>query len=73
LRDAVEAYREALKEFTEEAAPYQHKIAQNDLDRANTLLAQRRADLENRTLLREILPRDCYRCSTDMNACSLGA
>jgi hypothetical protein len=42
LWHAVDAYREALKELTPEAAPYQHNIAQQNLDRANALLAQRR-------------------------------
>jgi hypothetical protein len=42
LEQAVSAYREALKECTKEAAPYWHDIAHKNLDRANTLLAQRR-------------------------------
>jgi tetratricopeptide (TPR) repeat protein len=42
LEEAVLAYREALKEFTKEAAPYWHNFAQQNLDRTNTLLAQRR-------------------------------
>jgi hypothetical protein len=40
--EAVFAYREALKEFTPEAAPYYHQIAQKNLDQANELLMQRR-------------------------------
>jgi hypothetical protein len=39
---AVDAYREALKERTPEAAPYWHSMAQKNLDRANALLAERR-------------------------------
>lgn len=39
---AVLAFRKALKEFTPEAVPYWHPIAQENLDRANALLAQRR-------------------------------
>jgi hypothetical protein len=42
LQKAVEAYREALKELTKEATPYQHKTAQKNLDLANALLAHRR-------------------------------
>jgi hypothetical protein len=44
LEEAVAAHREALKEWTKEAAPYWHNIAQQNLDRANALLAQRRGD-----------------------------
>ena len=39
---AIAAYREALKEWTKDAAPYWHEIAQKNLDRANALLAKRR-------------------------------
>ena len=42
LTEAVAAYREALKEWTKEATPYWHNIAQQNLDRAKVLLAQRR-------------------------------
>jgi tetratricopeptide (TPR) repeat protein len=42
LEEAVLAFREALKELTKKAAPYQHHIAQEGVDRANSLLAQRR-------------------------------
>ncbi|MCL2384720.1 MAG: CNP1-like family protein, partial [Alphaproteobacteria bacterium] len=44
LKKAVEAYGEALKEWTPEAAPYWHNIAQQNLDRVNALLAQRRGN-----------------------------
>jgi hypothetical protein len=37
----IGAFREALKELTKKAAPYHH-IAQQGVDRANALLAQRR-------------------------------
>ena len=43
LQKAVDAYGEALKEWTSQAAPYGHNIAEKNLDRANALLAQRRA------------------------------
>jgi hypothetical protein len=42
LEEAVAADREALKEFTPAGAPYQHQIAQGNLDRANELLTRRR-------------------------------
>ncbi len=44
LQQAVEAFREALKEWTEKAVPYWHEIAQKNLDRASALLAERRGD-----------------------------
>jgi hypothetical protein len=44
LQKAIEAYDEALKEWTNEAAPYWHKIAQNNLDRANALLPGKRGE-----------------------------
>jgi tetratricopeptide (TPR) repeat protein len=44
LQQAVEAFREALKEFTMEGAPYWHNLAQQNLERADTLLAQRRGN-----------------------------
>jgi hypothetical protein len=42
LEEGVEAYRAALEEWTQETAPRWHSIAQQNLDRANALLAQRR-------------------------------
>lgn len=42
LEEAVAAFREALKEYTQEQAPHQHQIAQRNLDRAIAMLAQRR-------------------------------
>jgi hypothetical protein len=42
LNEAVSAYREALKEWTETAAPHWHDIAQRNLARASALLAERR-------------------------------
>jgi hypothetical protein len=42
LLETVEAYRAALQEFAQEAALYWHNIAQQNLDRANALLGQRR-------------------------------
>jgi hypothetical protein len=42
LEEAVAAYREALKEWTQAAAPYQHHMAQENFDRVNALLAERR-------------------------------
>jgi hypothetical protein len=42
LQQAVAAYREALKVFTKEATPCWYNIAQQNLDRANALLVQRR-------------------------------
>jgi hypothetical protein len=44
LQKAIEAYDGALKEWTNEAAPYWHKIAQNNLDRANAVLAPKRGE-----------------------------
>ncbi len=43
LTQAVDAYREALKEWTKEATPFWHNIAQQNLDRANASLTQRHA------------------------------
>jgi hypothetical protein len=42
LTEAIAAYRDALKEYTQAAAPYQHHIAQENFDRVDALLAQRR-------------------------------
>jgi len=44
LQQAVAAFREALKELTEEAVPFGREIAQKNLDRANALLAERRGN-----------------------------
>ena len=41
LEEAAAAYREALKEWTKEAAPYWRQIAQKNLDRVNATLVQR--------------------------------
>jgi hypothetical protein len=38
LEEAIAAYREALREFTPEAAPCQHKNTQKSLNHANKLL-----------------------------------
>ena len=42
LEEAVAAYREALKEWTREAAPRWHDIAQQNLTRCLALIEQRR-------------------------------
>jgi len=41
LEQAFEAYCDALKKFTKDAALYQHNIAHKDSDRATALLTQR--------------------------------
>jgi Tetratricopeptide repeat len=52
LEEAVAAYRAALKEWTQAAAPYQHQIAQENFDRVNASLAQRR----NKCIDRNVSP-----------------
>ena len=42
LEQAVAAYRETLKEFTEKAASYQHDLGQGNLGRALAVVAQHR-------------------------------
>jgi hypothetical protein len=42
LTKAVDAFREALKEFDEERSPYYWQIAQKNLDKVLALIAQRR-------------------------------
>jgi hypothetical protein len=42
LTEAVAAYRAALEEWTREAAPYWHDLAQQNLARCLALLEQRR-------------------------------
>lgn len=44
LTMAVAAYRAALEEFTETAAPYQHKLVLDCLAQAQSLLAERQRD-----------------------------
>jgi hypothetical protein len=51
LDEAVLAYREALKEYTRENAPYYHDMAQSNLDRTLKLL-------EERTAKRQSVPHD---------------
>ena len=45
LNEAVAAYREALKEFTSERAPYYRDVAQKNLDAALKLLDERKRQI----------------------------
>ena len=48
LEEAVKAYRAALEEYKRERVPHQWAMAQNNLDRANALLEQRRKQETNK-------------------------
>jgi hypothetical protein len=45
LEEAVTAFSEALKQWTQAAAPQQYKNVQMNLGRAHELLAQRRNEI----------------------------
>ena len=47
LKEAVAAYREALKELTRENAPYYQNITQESLDRTLKLLEERMAKMQS--------------------------